>query len=119
VLKMEFCPKCGSRLIQKITKTEKEIKVSIACRKCDYEKNEKVKTSKTQVLKNTENPKKLVAVITKKEQKLKTLPTLKVECPKCGNKKVYVWQVQTRGGDESSTQFMRCTKCNHTFRENT
>jgi len=27
--------------------------------------------------------------------------------------------VQTRGGDEASTQFMRCTKCNHTFREYT
>jgi DNA-directed RNA polymerase subunit M len=30
---------------------------------------------------------------------------------------VYVWQVQTRGGDEASTQFFRCTKCGHTFRE--
>jgi hypothetical protein len=25
--------------------------------------------------------------------------------------------VQTRGADESSTQFLRCTKCNYTFRE--
>jgi len=116
---MDFCPKCGSRLIPKKTKTEKEIKISNACRKCDYEKVEKVKTSKTQVLKNSENPKKLITVITKKEQKLKTLPTIRVECPKCGNKKVYVWQLQTRGVDESSTQFMRCTKCDHTFREYT
>jgi DNA-directed RNA polymerase subunit M len=28
-----------------------------------------------------------------------------------------VWQVQTRGGDEASTQFFRCTKCGHTTRE--
>jgi len=48
---------------------------------------------------------------------LNTLPTLKVKCPKCENKKVYVWQVQTRSGDEAATQFMRCTKCDYTFRE--
>ena len=53
----------------------------------------------------------------KKEQKLQTLPTAAVECPKCGNNQAYTWQVQTRGADESSTQFFRCTKCNYTFRE--
>jgi DNA-directed RNA polymerase subunit M/transcription elongation factor TFIIS len=30
-----------------------------------------------------------------------------------------VWIVQTRGSDESSTQFMRCVKCGYTFREYT
>ena len=114
---MEFCPKCGSRLVPKKTTTEKEIKTSFVCRKGDYVKEETVKTLITPVLKIKENPKKKVAVITKKDQKLSTLPTLKIECPMCGNKKVYVWQVQTRGVDESSTQFMRCTKCDHTFRE--
>ena len=67
--------------------------------------------------KNNENPQKSITIITKEDQKLNTLPTLKVKCPKCENKKVYVWQVQTRSGDEAATQFMRCTKCNHTFRE--
>ena len=120
---MEFCPKCGSRLIPKKTQTEKKIKISLVCRKGDYEKTVRegpvIIPVIIPVLKNHENPKKLIAVITKKEKKLKTLPTLKVECPKCGNKKVYVWQVQTRGVDESSTKFMRCTKCDHTFREYT
>jgi DNA-directed RNA polymerase subunit M len=116
---MEFCPKCGSRLVPKKTKTEKKIKISLVCRNGDYTKKETKKTLIIPVLKNKENPKKFVAVISKKEQKLKTLPTIKVECPKCGNKKVYVWQLQTRGVDESSTQFMRCTKCDHTFREYT
>jgi len=116
---MEFCPKCGSRLIPKKTKTEKKITISLVCRKGDYTKIEKEMSLITPVLKNNKDPKKYVAVVTKKEQKLKTLPTLKIECPKCGNKKVYVWQVQTRGLDESTTQFMRCTKCDHTFREYT
>ncbi len=58
-----------------------------------------------------------MTVISEDEQKIKTMPTIRVECDKCGNNMVYVWQVQTRGGDEASTQFMRCTKCGHTFRE--
>jgi DNA-directed RNA polymerase subunit M len=65
------------------------------------------------------NPKQLVAVIGEEEQKLSTLPTVNVGCPECGNNLAYAWQVQTRGSDESSTQFFRCTKCNHTFREYT
>jgi DNA-directed RNA polymerase subunit M len=116
---MEFCPNCGSRLIPKKTKTEKEITISLVCRKGDYTKKETKNTLKTPVIKNEENPKKIVAVISKKEQKLKTLPTIKFECPKCANKKAYVWQLQTRSLDESSTQFMRCTRCDHTFREYT
>ncbi len=60
-----------------------------------------------------------IAVIGRKEQKLRTLPTVKVECPKCGNNLAFAWQVQTRGSDESSTQFFRCTKCEFTFREYT
>ena len=58
-----------------------------------------------------------VVVIGKEAQKLRTLPTVRVECPKCGNMLASAWQVQTRGSDESSTQFFRCTKCSHTFRE--
>jgi DNA-directed RNA polymerase subunit M len=42
-----------------------------------------------------------------------------MKCERCDNNLVFVWQVQTRGGDEASTQFMRCTKCGHTFREYT
>ncbi len=116
---MEFCPKCGSRLTQKKSKTGKKIKISLVCLKCGYTKKELKNTSPPKILKNNENSQKFVTVITKEDQKLNILPTLKVECPKCGNKKVYVWQVQTRGGDESSTQFMRCTKCDYTFREYT
>jgi DNA-directed RNA polymerase subunit M len=64
------------------------------------------------------NPKQFVAVIGKKEQ-LSTLPTLQIPCPRCGNNTANVWQVQTRGSDESSTQFFRCVKCGYTMRETT
>jgi len=113
---MEFCPKCGSRLVPK--KSEKI--VSMCCAKCEYVKQESESKTDTKgsckVIKHTLQQQ--VTVIGK-EDEVNTMPTMRMECPKCGNMLVYVWQVQTRGGDEASTQFFRCTKCSHTFREYT
>jgi len=92
--------------------------VFLLCGKCGYKKEElgnKIEKKDAKVIKH--NLQQQVTVIGKEDQKVNILPTIRMECPKCGNMLVYVWQVQTRGGDEASTQFMRCTKCNHTFRE--
>lgn len=114
---MEFCPKCGTRLEPKKAKG-KESTLVLVCPKCGYKKQESGKKIDTKVGKVIQhNPQQFVAVIGKEEQKLRTLPTVRIECPKCGNNTAYVWQVQTRGSDESSTQFLRCTKCSYTFRE--
>ncbi len=115
---MEFCSKCESRLALKKEKSGKKTSVLFVCPKCGYKKQalgEKVKPKIAQVIQP--RPQKLIAVIGKEEQKLRTLPTLRMECPKCGNNLAYVWQVQTRGTDDSSTQFFRCTKCGYTLRE--
>lgn len=85
------------------------------CPKCGYEKP--ADTSITIPKVSSLKPQNQIIVIGKKEQKLQTLPTVTIECPKCGNNQAYTWQVQTRGADESSTQFFRCTKCGYTFRE--
>jgi len=115
---MEFCPKCGSRLVPKKAKTTGEDSISLVCPKCGYKKQPPGRKVEPKVAKVIQHkPQELVAVIGKEEQKLRTLPTVRVECPKCGNNTAYVWQVQTRGADESSTQFLRCTKCSYTFRE--
>jgi DNA-directed RNA polymerase subunit M len=115
---MEFCPKCGSRLEPKKSKSGKEASLVLLCPKCGYKKQEQDQKSESKAGKVIQHtPQQLVAVIGKEEQKLRTLPTVRIECPKCGNNTAYVWQVQTRGADESSTQFLRCTKCNYTFRE--
>jgi len=115
---MEFCPKCGSRLEPKKRKSGKEASLVMVCPKCGYKKRESSKKIEPKVAKVIQHkPQQLVAVIGKEEQKLRTLPTVRIECPKCGNNLAYVWQVQTRGADESSTQFLRCTKCGYTFRE--
>lgn len=115
---MEFCPKCKCRLAPKKEISCKKAYIVFVCPKCGYERrvrSGKVTPKVAEVIQP--HPQKLVAVIGKEEQKLRTLPTLRIECPRCGNNLAYVWQVQTRGTDESSTQFFRCTKCGYTFRE--
>ncbi len=111
---MEFCPKCETRLTGTKKKRGERAVLVLSCPKCGYEKPA---ASATLAKVIEHGPQKRIAVIGKKEQKLRVLPTVRMECPKCGNVKAYVWQVQTRGTDESSTQFFRCTKCNYTFRE--
>jgi DNA-directed RNA polymerase subunit M len=112
---MDFCPECGSRLVPKKT----DSKVSIACSKCSYVRDDaackkaEVKAG-AKVIKHDLHQQ---MTVISKEDHVNTMPTMRMECPKCRNMLVYVWQVQTRGGDEASTQFFRCTKCNHTFRE--
>jgi DNA-directed RNA polymerase subunit M len=98
-------------------KEKKSSRVSLKCPNCNYVLRGK-KTSQPALVKPTEKPsKESIIIIGEKEAKLKTLPTQKAQCPKCGNMEAYVWMVQTRGADESSTQFFRCTKCGMTWRE--
>jgi len=111
VVWVKFCPKknCGTIL----TPSEKDDKIVLQCAKCGYETSSGGKSyAKTK----TEEK---VVVIGKNAQKIRTLPTAKVECPKCSHNEALYWLVQTRGADESSTQFFRCEKCQHTWRETT
>ena len=114
---MEFCPECGSVLRPKKTETSSGVSIVLACSKCAYVKKGAVKNVAAETGKVITRNKQEAVTVIPKEQEVNTMPTIKMECPKCGNRICYVWQVQTRGGDESSTQFFRCTKCNHTFRE--
>ena len=110
---MEFCPECDTRLV---LRRKEDVKGAfLACPKCGFEKPAEAPITTSTVLGSP--PEDQIIVIGKKEQRLRTLPTVAIECPKCGNNLAYVWQVQTRGADESSTQFFRCTKCGYTFRE--
>ncbi len=114
---MEFCPNCGTRLVTRRDKKKKKVVFHLVCPKCSFKK--KLEDNKPSVVPKAieRSPQESIAIIGKEEQKLRTLPTVRIECPKCGNNVAYAWQVQTRGTDESSTQFFRCTKCNYTFRE--
>ena len=106
---MQFCPKCGSTLLPQ----KKEKKVFLACSKCGY-----TSTKSSKVVTRLSHEREKIVVIGKEEQKIRTLPKVRTECPKCNNHEAFYWLVQTRGGDESSTQFFRCTQCGATWREN-
>lgn len=113
---MEFCPDCGTRLISHRDKKTKKVVFYLLCPKCGYKKQTEDKPSVIpKAIDHSSNES--IAIISRVEQKLRTLPTVRIECPKCRNNTAYAWQVQTRGTDESSTQFFRCTKCNYTYRE--
>jgi DNA-directed RNA polymerase subunit M len=112
---MEFCSACGSRMVPK--KIEGSRLLQLICPRCE-KTLKKIARLPSELVKVHHSPKQFIAVIDRKEN-LSTLPTINAECPSCGNNKAYVWMVQTRGTDESSTQFMGCVECNFTFRENT
>jgi transcription factor S len=115
---MNFCLNCGSRLIPRKVKTKNQATIVFACNKCGYKLKKTYENKEINGKTIEHSPKQLVSVIGKEDQ-LNILPTIQVTCPKCKNGNVYAWQVQTKRADESSTQFLRCTKCNYTFREET
>ncbi|MGE5556516.1 MAG: transcription factor S [Methanocella sp.] len=114
---MEFCSECGSRLKPIKTHSGNQALLLLTCTKCGVKKETQPTILNGKFIEH--NPKQMVAVIGREEQQLYTMPTIQVECPRCGNNTANVWLVQTRGSDESSTQFLRCTQCNYTFREYT
>jgi transcription factor S len=115
---MNFCSKCGSLLTLKKVKSADQKLIIFSCNKCGNrakKPNEKRYSTGKTIL---HDPKQLVAVIDN-EKKLSTTPTIRFTCMRCGNQNAYAWQVQTRGSNESSTQFLRCTSCGYTYRETT
>ena len=97
---MQICPKCGSILIPSENK--------LVC-ECGYSKKGEMKiTEKIAALNEG------TGVFEKEEE---TLPSTKIECPKCGHEKAYWWTQQTRAADEPETSFFRCASCKHTWRE--
>lgn len=100
---MEFCPKCGSVLVEK----DKKFK----CARCTYHAKGKVRIEASEIT----NKKPEIGII--KDKDTDVFPTTTAICQKCGHREAYFWSTQTRGGDEAETIFFRCTKCKHTWRE--
>ena len=83
----------------------------LKCRSCDFVKAIKGNLTVTHSIEKT--PKDKIVVV---EEDAIPMPVTKATCPKCGNNDAYYWTVQTRRGDEGATEFYRCTKCKHTWR---
>ena len=103
---MKFCPKCDIRL-----KKSSENPV-LSCPKCGYTEGQEAEIQ-DQV--SEEESKSDFLVLDENEGK-DTMPTIEIECEKCGNKEAFWWMLQTRSADEPTTQFYRCTKCEYTWR---
>lgn len=100
---MEFCPRCGSVLVEK--------RKNFGCVRCGYTADGKIKIESTEQLKEQNHK----AIVKKKETNV--MPVTLEVCPKCGHKEAYFWSAQTRAADEAETRFFKCTKCEHTWRE--
>ena len=98
---MKFCPKCGSMM--------RPQDGFYVCVGCGYK--EEIE-SVTTIREKAED--KTIVVV---EEDIATLPTTKIECPKCGNDTAYWRMEQTRAADEPTTRIYTCTKCKYTWRE--
>lgn len=100
---MEFCPKCGAILVQKIKK--------IGCPRCNYFSKNKT------ILKTSEKIHEKNQGVSISKKPTGVHPIVNETCKKCGGGKAYFWTVQTRASDEAETKFFKCVKCEHTWRE--
>jgi len=105
--RIEFCSKCGAIMLP----VKKRKTVILKCRKCGSERKKAIKD-----LSIIEKKKKVKGIVVLEKNET-MLPTTEKMCPNCENMKAYWWLQQTRSADEPPTQFFRCTKCNHVWRE--
>ncbi len=97
---MEFCD-CGGMLVPSGE--------GFVCRSCGKRTSKKVNIRIT-----TQSKQEDMVII---EDNTPDLPKTNKECKKCKNGEAYYWLIQTRSADEPPTQFFKCTKCKHTWRE--
>ncbi len=101
-----FCSKCESIMVLDREKSK------LRCINCNFIPRKKagslVFKEKVELSKDQD--------IEVQSKKVETLPKVKEECGKCGNKHSYYWTLQTRASDESETRFFECTKCTHRWR---
>lgn len=100
---MKICPECGLIMLPK----KQDDKFIFVCGNGHISVGEsKIK----EVIKHKENK---IEIATEGNIN----PIVKERCTKCGNDEAYNWEIQTRRSDEPATEFFKCTKCKHIWRE--
>ena len=111
---MKFCPICETRMRLKFEENQ------VICPKCGLREggdNGGVNVSTTSVAGTTAAIQERNALrVMDGENNTEILPTINIDCPKCENNLAVWWMLQTRSADEATTQFYRCSKCHHTWR---
>ncbi|MBP2172140.1 transcription factor S [Methanococcus voltae] len=102
---VKFCPKCNNIMLPK--------EGSLKCVVCGFETSLENTQDKYELSEKIESKSQDVTVI----ENVNTLPSIRIECPSCGNMEAYWWLQQTRCADEPETRFYKCKKCSHTWRE--
>ncbi|MBU5678863.1 MAG: transcription factor S [Candidatus Aenigmatarchaeota archaeon] len=106
---MEFCKKCNSLMLPEKKGKEAYLK----CTKCGHkEKIDASKSSELRIIKKHEI-KKTITI----EKEDVNLPITDKMCPSCGYTQAFYFLQQTRAADEPPTQFFKCKKCGHIWRE--
>ena len=101
-----FCPECKSMLISSGGQ--------LKCRKCGYIR--KIEDADNMKHKSIGEERE-IWIVDDEQEKMKTMPTIQIKCPKCANNLAIWWLRQLRAADESEVRFFRCTKCDHTWRQ--
>ncbi len=101
-----FCPECKSLMISSGGQ--------LKCRKCGYIR--KIESTDN-MTKKRDRVEKEIMIVDDEGEKIRTLPTIQIKCPKCGNNLAFWWLRQLRAADESEVRFFRCTECEHTWRQ--
>ncbi len=101
-----FCPECKTMLISSGGQ--------LKCKKCGYNRKIGGADQMKKEKKRTENE---ITIVDDGDEKIKTMPTIQIRCPKCDNNLAIWWLRQLRAADESEVRFFRCTECGHTWRQ--
>lgn len=102
---VDFCEKCGALIMGKAGE-------DITCSSCKH-----VNQATTSVDLSQKVEKKKEFEVLGDESKAEVHPLTDTQCPKCGHNKAYFWTKQMRAGDEPETQFYKCEKCSHQWRD--
>lgn len=101
---VEFCDKCGALIMGKAGE-------DTPCPSCGEVKKAKGHGDFSEKVENKE-----VEVIGS-DPTSDIHPITEAECPECKHDKAHYWTKQTRAGDEPETQFFKCEKCKHQWRD--
>jgi DNA-directed RNA polymerase subunit M len=104
---LRFCPNCEARLRPKSNET-------VQCPKCGKKVKAGDRGKREEFVKQVSGAGASLKIMD--ENDAEGLPTITMQCPSCAHNEAVWWMLQTRSADEATTQFFRCTRCNHTWR---